>query len=99
MGLKILVDLFDVLCISVVYISYNMGNRDLPDIYMLMPSGLQPSGLGIYIRQIPLAYVITYTYIIYMYHVHSLLQREIPWYITGAFEINHDWPWFILNVP
>ena len=32
-GLKILVDLFDVLCILVVYISYNMGNRDLPDVY------------------------------------------------------------------
>ena len=32
-GLKIIVDLFGVLCTLVVYISYNMGNRDLPDIY------------------------------------------------------------------
>ena len=47
------------------YISYNIGNQDLPDIYI--PS---PSGSGIYIRQIPLAHVITYTYIhtyIYIY--------------------------------
>ena len=32
-GLKILIDLFDMLCTLVVYISYNMDNRDLPDIY------------------------------------------------------------------
>ena len=31
-------------------------------IYMPVPSGLRPSGLGIYIRQIPLAHVITITY-------------------------------------
>ena len=31
-------------------------------IYMPAPSGLRPSGLGIYIRQIPLAHVITITY-------------------------------------
>ena len=31
-------------------------------IYMPAPSGLQPSGLGIYIRQIPLAHGITITY-------------------------------------
>ena len=31
-------------------------------IYIPTPSGLQPSGLGIYIRQIPLAHVITITY-------------------------------------
>jgi len=34
-GLKILVDLFDVLCTLVVYITYNIGKRDLPDIYTL----------------------------------------------------------------
>ena len=45
----------------VVYITYNMGNWDLPDIYP-SPSGLRPSGSEIYIRQIPLAHVITYTY-------------------------------------
>ena len=32
-------------------------------IYMPAPSGLRPSGLGIYIRQIPRAHVITITYI------------------------------------
>ena len=32
-------------------------------IYMPAPSGLRPSGLGIYIRQIPLAHGITITYI------------------------------------
>ena len=45
-----------------VYITYNMGNRDLPDIYA---HALGPAALGlghIYIRQIPLAHVITYTY-------------------------------------
>jgi len=34
-GLKFLVDLFDVLCTLVVYITYNIGNRDFPDIYAL----------------------------------------------------------------
>ena len=43
-GLKILVDLFDVLCTLVVYISYNMGNRNyLPDIYA---HALGPVALG-----------------------------------------------------
>ena len=32
-GLKIFFDLSDVVCTQVVYITYNMGNRDLPDIY------------------------------------------------------------------
>ena len=32
-------------------------------IYMPQPDGRRPEGVGIYIRQIPLAYVITYTYI------------------------------------
>ena len=40
-----------------VYITYNMGTRDLPDIYA------RTLGLGIYIRQIPRAHVITITYI------------------------------------
>ena len=35
-------------------------------IYMPAPSGLRPSGLGIYIRQIPLAHGITITYNIYV---------------------------------
>ena len=44
MGLKILVDLFDMLCTLVVYISYNMGNWDLPDIYA---RALRPAALGL----------------------------------------------------
>ena len=42
---------------DVAYITYNMGNRDLPDIYA---HALGPAALGlghIYIRQIPLAHV------------------------------------------
>ena len=40
-------------------------------IYMPAPSGLWPSGLGIYIRQIPRAHVITITYIyIYIYNIY-----------------------------
>ena len=41
----------------VEYISYNMGKRDLPDIYA------RGRGL-IYIRQILSAHVITYTYFV-----------------------------------
>ena len=57
---------------EVEYISYNMGTQDLPDIYArtLGPAALglghiyqRPLGLGIYISQIPLAHVITITYI------------------------------------
>ena len=55
-------------CNIVEYISYNMGNRELPDIYTLALG--RPEGEGIYIyiyiRQIPLAHVITYTYIYIM---------------------------------
>jgi len=43
-GLKILVDLFDMLCTLVVYISYNMGNWDFPDIY---PLAFGPVALGL----------------------------------------------------
>jgi len=43
LGLKFLVDLSDVLCTSVEYITYNMGNWDLPDIYAL---GLTTLRLG-----------------------------------------------------
>ena len=39
------------------YISYNMGTRDFPDIYV---RALGPAALGIYIRQIPLAHVIAF---------------------------------------
>ena len=48
---------------KVEYISYNMGTRDFPDIYMPAPSGLWLLSLGIYIRQIPRAHIITYIYI------------------------------------
>jgi len=39
MGLKILLDSFDVLYTLVEYITYNMGNWDLPDIYMPQACG------------------------------------------------------------
>ena len=39
-------------------ISYNMGKRDLLDIYALA-RGSQAEGVGIYIRQIPIAHVIS----------------------------------------
>ena len=42
------------------YISYNVGTQDFPDIYAC---ALGPVALGIYIRQIPRAHVITITYI------------------------------------
>ena len=59
-GLKFLMS--DVVYTLVVYITYNMGNRDLLDIYA-HALGPQARGLvHIYIRQIPLAHVITYTY-------------------------------------
>ena len=64
MDLKFLVDLFDALWTLVVYISFNLGNRELPDIYA---HAARPAALGLrhiysFIRQIPLAYVIAYTY-------------------------------------
>ena len=45
----------------------SIGTQDFPDIYIYMP---EPSGLGIYIRQIPRAHVITITYTVYRYTVH-----------------------------
>ena len=54
-GFKILINLFDVVYTLVVYITYTMGNRDLPDIYTLA------LGSGVYIRKIPLAHGITIT--------------------------------------
>ena len=43
-GFKIFFDLSDVVYTQVVYISYNMGNRDLPDIYA---HALGPAALGL----------------------------------------------------
>ena len=43
-GFNIFIDLSDVVCTLVVYITYNMGNRDLPDIYTL---ALGPAALGL----------------------------------------------------
>ena len=54
-------------------------------IYMPAPSGLRPSGLGIYIRQIPLAHGITITYkannavkmlLIYMHATYVQLENN-----------------------
>jgi len=46
---------------------------------MPSPSGLRPSGLGIYIRQIPLAHVITITYVSYT-RVITSSQRPVQYY-------------------
>ena len=43
-GFKIFFDLSDVVYTQVVYITYNMGNRDLPDIYA---HTLGPAALGL----------------------------------------------------
>ena len=43
-GLKIFFDLSDVVYTQVIYITYNMGNRDLPDIYA---HALRPAALGL----------------------------------------------------
>ena len=43
-GLKFFFDLSDVEYTQVVYITYNMGNRDLPDIYA---HALGPAALGL----------------------------------------------------
>ena len=43
-GLKFFLDLFDEVYTQVVYITYNMGNRDLPDIYA---HALGPAALGL----------------------------------------------------
>ena len=51
-----------------ICISYNMGKRDLPDIYALA-RGPQAPGHGIYIRQIPIAHVISDIYHLSIYHV------------------------------
>ena len=43
-GFKIFFDLSDVVYTQVVYITYNMGNWDLPDIYA---HSLRPAALGL----------------------------------------------------
>ena len=48
-----------------------MGKRDLPDIYIPEPEGCRPKGEGIYIRQIPIAYVIPAT------KVHTISNKSI----------------------
>ena len=45
-GLKIFFDLSDVVYTQMVYITYNMGNRDLPDIYNYAHT-LGPAALGL----------------------------------------------------
>ena len=59
----------------VVYITYNMGNRDLPT----------PSGQGIYIRQIPLAHVITYTYV---YRITTAIEPFIVYQTTSFIDLH-----------
>ena len=87
-------------------ISYNMGKRDLPDIYALArgpqargrghiyqanpdcgprawayisgKSRLRPEGVGIYIRQIPIAHVISDIYHLSIYHVRQIKKNFKP---------------------
>ena len=44
-----------------LHISCNIGMSDLPDMYALSPRACGPRVLGIYIRQITRAYVMTIT--------------------------------------
>ena len=55
-------------------------------IYMPVPSGLWPSGLGIYIRQIPRAHVITITY------SYSGLHMITSGY-SGLYMVTHGYIW------
>ena len=83
-------DLSNVTHTLVVYITYNMDNRDLPDIYA---HALGPAALGlgyIYIRQIPLAHVITYTHIynIYIYiYIYIYHTAKVVLYSRDRYEI------------
>jgi len=47
-----------------LHISCNICTHDLPDMYALSPQACDPRALGIHIRQIPHAHVITITYIL-----------------------------------
>ena len=55
-----------------VCISYNMGKRDLP---YICPS---PRAAGIYIRQIPIAHVISDIYHLSIYHVRQIKKILNP---------------------
>ena len=48
--------------------------------YMPAPSGLRPSGLGIYIRQIPCAHAITITYMHILLYIHNYVHYPIEVY-------------------
>ena len=67
MDLIFLISLTWYIATFVVYITYNMGKRDLPDIYNIIicprPLACVPQARAYYIRQIPLAHVITFTHI------------------------------------
>ena len=47
-----------------IYITCNMGRRDLPDMYALSPR----AALGIHIRQVPPVHVTTYTETPFLLH-------------------------------
>ena len=71
-GFKIFIDLFDVACTLVVYITYNMGNRDLPDIYTL---ALRPAALGL--RCIYQANPSCPCYNLYIYYYYITNTRQV----------------------
>ena len=54
-----------------------MGKRDLPDIYALAREGRRPEGTGIYIRQIPLAHIISDIYHLSIYQVKKNFKPTI----------------------
>ena len=62
------------------YISYNVGNRDFPDVYA---RALGTAALGlvhIYIRQIPRAHVITIIHMHILLYIHNYVHYPIEVY-------------------
>ena len=56
-----------------------MGTRDLPDMYALSPRACGPRALGIHIRQILRAHVITITCILYGMKILWFASKEFEW--------------------
>ena len=63
---------FDLPMQSVTCISYNMGKRDLPDIYALA------RGRGHIYQEIPIAHVISDIYHLSIYHVREIKKNLNP---------------------
>ena len=89
-GLKFFFDLSDVVYTQLVYITYNMGNRDLPDIYAhaLGPAAL---GLGHIYQANPSCpcYNFIYIYIYVSYNTVVLYSRD-QYEIIGLRKSSHS---------